>query len=245
MYETDGVEFERVLWYDHKMWREEERRGSKVNLRSITLVQASTEVAHTISWSVSADSVYIIWQARSLTLLWSFMPLLLWLVMLIYSSGTPASSCYDFLLNIAFDSIAWLVHYVYSTSQWYCMSLLGSALYILQRFIVLPAECIVCWLVSLGEHFQGQSLFYIDTNFYLSIVLYDHQSNYGGSFHLPWWPRRDSMLCFELFVCTVCFSKIKDKTKHTHHLHSPFQLSGEHNGCGWWPCYILYRHGHH
>lgn len=80
----------------------------------ITLAQAERwSHTHTISWSISADSVHIMWHARFLALHWSYMPPPppppLWLVMLIYFSGTPASSCYDFLLNRACDSISCLV----------------------------------------------------------------------------------------------------------------------------------------
>lgn len=126
-------------WWDVERWWCERRKSSSRQFRR------SGEVTHTISWSVSADSVYTMWQAHFLTLIWSFMPLLLWLVMLIYFSGTPASSCYDFLLNIACDSISCLVLYVYSTFQ---RCLLGSVLYTPEGFIVFPAEWIACQLVS-------------------------------------------------------------------------------------------------
>lgn len=69
-----------VMWsLNVERWR---KKWDEWTCRASQRFRQSTEVAHTLSWSVSADSVYIIWQACALTLLWSFM--LLWPVMLIY-----------------------------------------------------------------------------------------------------------------------------------------------------------------
>lgn len=88
-----------------------------------------------INWSVSADSVYIIWQARSLTLCWSFMPPPLWLVLLNYSSSTSGIILLWFLTKISRPVLMYAPHP--SGSACVC-----CALHTLDGCVVFPAECL-------------------------------------------------------------------------------------------------------
>ncbi len=126
------------------------------------------------------------------------------------------------------------MHYVYSTSRCYCTSLLGSDVYTTGVYCV--ACRMYCMLIGFirGAFSRAKP----------STVLYDQYTIFPCllpssppsliklwrkkvSFHLPWRPRMDNMYCFELFVCAVCISKIKDKTKHTHTTYTfPFSSVG-------------------
>lgn len=168
----------------------------------------------------------------------------------------PASSCYDTLLNTTCDSIYCLVHYALytSTSQCCCtyesarlcsvcsrggwLCFLHAASSRVKPFLhrckciilsYFPLSCIT----NTGQRFLP--------SFLLSFLPSCNQSNYRttASFHWPRWQ-------YEQFVCAVCTPPDQRQNKaRAHRLHFPFQLSGEHNGCGLWPCYILYRHSHH